>query len=86
MQVMFHALMMSSMKSLGYKVGQILKLPPIFQLEHQKIKMLQMLMAILLAYSNSGITPGKKIIPNYAKKSIFVVMMSQGQIWLYIHA
>ena len=71
MQVMFHALMMSSMKSLGYKVGQILILPPIFQLEHQKIKILQMLMAILLAYSNSGITPGKKKSSQIMQKKYF---------------
>ena len=70
--------------------------------------MSQMLMAIIVAYSNSGITSGKKnlrnlkmaailkmskyktqlqfdisnekIIPNYARKNIFIVMTSQSDL------
>ena len=58
MQVMFHALMTSSMTSPGHKVGQILKVIYLRQYlsssVDQKIKMSEMLMAIFLVYSNSG--------------------------------
>ena len=107
-QVMFHALMASSMTLPGHKVGQILK--SIYLRQNlslsvdQKLKMSEMLMAIFLVYSPSGITSGKKgchelkmaailkilkyetqlqfhlryenIVPNYAKRSIFMMMTS----------
>ena len=63
-QVMFHTLMTSLMTSQDHKVGQILKL--IYLLQYlsysvdQKLKMSEMLMAIFLVYSTSGITSGKK--------------------------
>ena len=63
-QVMFHALMTSSMTSPGHKIGQILKV--IYHRQYlsysvdQKLKMSEMLMAIFLVYSTSGITSGKK--------------------------
>ena len=107
-QVMFHALMTSLMTSQDHKVGQILKLIYLRQYYSysvdQKLKMSEMLMAIFLVYSTSGITSGKKvcgelkmaailiilkyltqlqfdlryekIVPNYAKKSIFMMMTS----------
>ena len=56
--------MTSLMTSPGHKVGQILKL--IYLREYfnysvdQKLKMSEMLMAIILVYSTSGITSGKK--------------------------
>ena len=63
-QVMFHALMTSLMTSQDHKVGQILKLIYLRQYlsysVDQKLKMSEMLMAIFLVYSTSGITPGKK--------------------------
>ena len=46
MQVMFHALMTSSMTSPGHKVGQILKVIYLGQ---------------YFVYSTSGITSGKKV-------------------------
>ena len=64
-QVMFHALMTSSMTSPGHKVSQILKLIYLRQYfswsVDQKLKMSDMLMAIFLLYSTSGITSGKKV-------------------------
>ena len=57
--------MTSLMTSPGHKVGQILKL--IYLREYlnysvdQKLKMLEMLKAIFLVYSTSGITSGKKV-------------------------
>ena len=57
--------MMSLMTSRGYKIGQILKLNYLRQyLSYsvgQKFKMSEMLMAIFLVYSTSGITSGKKV-------------------------
>ena len=57
--------MTSLMTSQDHKVGQILKL--IYLLQYlsysvdQKLKMSEMLMAIFLGYSTSGITSGKKV-------------------------
>ena len=52
------------MTSPGHKIGQILKLMYLRQyLSYsldQKLKMSEMLMAIMLVYSNSGIASGKK--------------------------
>ena len=52
------------MTSPGHKIGQILKLIYLRQYLNysvdQKLKMLEMLMAIFLVYSTSGITSGKK--------------------------
>ena len=65
MQGMFHALMTSLMTSQDNKVGQNLKL--IYLLQYlsysvdQNLKMSEMLMAIFLVYSTSGITSGKKV-------------------------
>ena len=56
--------MTSLMTSLGHKIGQILKLIYLRQYlsysVDQKLKMSEMLMAIFLVYSTSGITSGKK--------------------------
>ena len=64
-QVMFHALMTSLMASQDHKVGQILKLIYLRQYfsysVDQKLKMSNMLMAIFLVYSTSGITSGKRV-------------------------
>ena len=63
-KVMFRALMTSLMTSQDHKVGQILKLIYLRQYlsysVDQKLKMSEMLMAIFLVYSTSGITSGKK--------------------------
>ena len=57
-QVMFHALMTSSMTSPGHKVGHILKVIYLRQYLsysfNQKLKMSEMLMAFILVYSTSG--------------------------------
>ena len=57
--------MTSLMMSQDYKVGQILKLIYLHQYLiysiDQKLKMSEMLMAIFLIYSTSGITSGKKV-------------------------
>ena len=64
-QVMFHPLMTSKMTSVGCKVGQILKLPYLHQYFSysidQKLKTLEIIMAILLVYSTLGITSGKNV-------------------------
>ena len=109
-QVMFHALMTSLMTSQDHKIGQILKLiylrQYLSQSINQKLKMSEMLKAIFLVYSTSGIISGKKvcrelkmaailkilkyltqlqsdlryekIVPNFAKKSIFMMMTRVG--------
>ena len=63
-QVMFHTLMTSLVTSQDHKVGQILKLIYLRQYfsysVDQKLKMSEMLLAIILVYSTSGITSGKK--------------------------
>ena len=57
--------MTSLMTSPGHKIGQILKLIYLRQYLNysvdQKLKMSEMLMAIFLLYSPSGITSGKKV-------------------------
>ena len=61
--------MTSLMTSPGHKIGQILKLIYLRQYLNysvdqkldQKLKMSEMLMAIFLVYSASGITSGKKV-------------------------
>ena len=64
--VMFHALMTSLVTSPGHKVGHILKLiylrQYLSQSVDQKLKMSEMLMAIFLAYSTTGIPSGKKFV------------------------
>ena len=56
--------MTSLMMSRGNKIGQILKLIYLRQYliysVDQILKMSEMLMAVFLVYSNSGITSGKK--------------------------
>ena len=57
--------MTSLMTSAGHKISQILKLIYLRQYLNysvdQKLKMSEILMAIFLVYSNSGITSGKKV-------------------------
>ena len=57
--------MTSLLTSQDNKVGQILKLTYLLQYlsysVDQKLKMSEMLMAIFLVYSTSGITSGKKV-------------------------
>ena len=83
LQMMFHALMTSSMTSAGHKVDRSLKLIYLHQYfsysVEQKLKISEMLITILLVYPTSGITSGyqtqlhfdlryEKIVPNYDKK------------------
>ena len=108
LQLYEYIFMPSLMTSPGHKIGQILKLIYLRQYLNysvdQKLKMSEILMAIFLVYSPSGITSGKKfvasskwrpfwnfwnikhsfnltsnikkIVPNYAKKGIFIMMTS----------
>ena len=79
-QVMFRALMTSLMTSQDHKVGQILKL--IYLLQYlsysvdQKLKMSDMLMAIFLVYSTSGITSGKKVCRELKMAAILKILKS----------
>ena len=78
-QVMFHALMTSLMTSHDHKVGQILKLIYLRQYlsysVDQKLKMSEMLMAIFLVYSTSGITSGKKKLVASSKWRPFSIFL-----------
>ena len=64
LQLYEHICLTSLMTSPGHKIGQILKLIYLRQYFNysvdQKLKMSEMLMAIFLVYSTSGITSGKK--------------------------
>ena len=77
-QVMFRALMTSLMTSQDHKVGQILKLIYLRQYlsysVDQKLKMSEMLMAIFLVYSTSGITSGKKVCPELKMAAILKIL------------
>ena len=67
--------MTSLMISQDHKVGQILKLIYLCQyLSYsfdQKLKTLEMLMAISMVYSTSGITSGKKVCRELKMAAIF---------------
>ena len=64
-QLYEYIFMTSLMMSPGHKIGQILELIYLRQYLNnsvdQRLKMSEMLMAIILVYSTSGITSGKKI-------------------------
>ena len=70
--------MTSSMTSPGHKVGQILKLIYLRQYLNysvdQKLKMSEMLMAIFLVYSTSGITSGKKVCRELKMAAILKIL------------
>ena len=65
LQLYKYIFMTSLMTSAGHKVGQILKLIYLRQYFNysvdQKLKVSEMLMAIFLVYSSSGITSGEKV-------------------------
>ena len=89
-QVMIRALMTSLMTSQDHKVGQILKL--IYLLQYlsysvdQILKMSEMLMAIVLVYSTSGITYGKKSLSRAQNGGHFrnFEILNTASIWLQI--
>ena len=70
--------MTSLMTSQDNKVGQILKL--IYLLQYlsysvdQKLKMSEMIMAIFLVYSTSGITSGKKVCRELKMEAILKIL------------
>ena len=70
--------MTSLMTSSGHKVGQILKLIYLRQCLNysvdQKLKMLEMLMAIFLVYSTSGMTSGKKVCRELKMAAILKIL------------
>ena len=70
--------MTSLMTSPGNKIGQILKLIYLRQYlsysVDQKLKMSEMLIAIFLVYSTSGITSGKKVCGDLKMKAILKIL------------
>ena len=70
--------MTSLMTSPGHKIGQILKLIYLRQYLNysvdQKLKMSEMLMAIILVYSISGITSSKKVCRELKKAAILKIL------------
>ena len=62
----------------GHKIGQILKLIYLRQYLNysvdQKLKMSEMLMAIFLVYSSSGITSRKKVSRDLKKAAILKIL------------
>ena len=66
------------MASPGHKIGQILKLIYLRQYLNysvdQKLKMSEMLMAIFLVYSPSGIPSGKKVCRELKKAAILKIL------------
>ena len=70
--------MTSSMASQSHKIGQILKLIYLRQYLNysvdQMLKMSEMLMAIFLVYSTSGITYGKKSLVGLKMASILKIL------------
>ena len=70
--------MTSLMTSQDHKVGQILKL--IYLLQYlsysvdQKLKMSEMLMAVFLVYSTSGIISGKKVCRELKMAAILKIL------------
>ena len=66
------------MTSPGNKIGQILKLIYLRQYlgysVDQKLKMLEMLMAVTLVYSTSGITSGKKVCRELKMAAILKIL------------
>ena len=75
---MFHALMTSLMTSQDHKVSRILKLIYLRQYlsysVDQNIKMSEMLIAIFLVYSTSGITSGKKVCRELKMAAILKIL------------
>ena len=70
--------MTSLMTSQDHKVGQILKLIYLLQYlsysGNQKLKMSEMLMAIFLVYSTSGITSVKKVCRELKMAAILKIL------------
>ena len=77
-QLYEYIFMTSLMTSPGHKIGQILKLIYLRQYLNysvdQKLKMSEMLMAISLVYSPSGITSGKKVYRKLKKAAILKIL------------
>ena len=71
-QLYEYIFMTSLMTSPGHKIGQILKLIYLRQYLNysvdQKLKMSEMLMVIILVYSPSGITSGKKFVASSKRR------------------
>ena len=87
LQLYEYILMTSLMTSPGHKIGQILKLIYLRQYlsysVDQKLKMSEMLMAIFLVYSPSGITSGKKSLSRAQKGGHFEIfeILNTASIW-----
>ena len=78
LQLYEYIFMTSLMMSPGHKIGQILKLIYLPQYMNysvdQKLKMSEMLMAIFLVHSTSGITSGKKVCPELKMAAILKIL------------
>ena len=74
----------SLITSPGHKVGQILKLKYLRKYLNysvdQKLKMSEMLTAIFLVYSTSGITSGKKVCRELKMVAILKILKYQTQL------
>ena len=66
--------MTSLMTSPGHKIGQIYLRQYLSYSVDQKLKMLEMLMAISLIYSPSGLTYGKKVCPELKMAAILKIL------------
>ena len=84
LQLCKYIFMTSLMTSPGHKIGQILKLIYLRQYLNcsvdQKLKMSEMLMAIFLIYSTSGITSGKKVCREVKIVAILKIWKYQTQL------
>ena len=76
--------MTSFVTSPNHKIGQILKLIYLRQYLNysvdQKLKMSEMLMAIFLVYSTSGITSGKKVCRELKMAAILKILKYETQL------
>ena len=84
LQLYEHIFMMSFMTSPSHKIGQILKLIYLRQYlsysVDQKLKMSEMLMAIFLVYSPSGIASGKKVCRELKMAAILKISKYETQL------
>ena len=86
LQLYEYIFMTSFMTSPNHKIGQILKLIYLRQYLNysvdQKLKMSEMLMAIFLVYSTSGITSGKKVSRELKMAAILKILKYETQLQL----
>ena len=88
MQVMYHAFMTSLMTSQDYKLQEIYKLRFLRQYMSysvvQKLKMLEMVMAIFLVYSTSAISYAKKVCRQLKMATILTILKYYTQLHFHM--